>query len=61
MKVSSEVKVTKTEKESIVKENKALSVALKSSKKDVELNLKHSSKKFEALREELTTLNEYKI
>ena len=61
MKVSSEVKVTKTEKESILKENKALSVALKSSKKDLELNLKHSSKEFEALREELTTLNEYKI
>ena len=61
MKVCSEMKAFKNENEEIEKGNKALSVALKSSKKDLELNLKHSGKDIKSLREELATLKEYKI
>ena len=61
MKVCSEMKAFKNENEEILKGNKALSLACKSSKKDLELNLKHSGKDIKSLREELATLKEYKI
>ena len=61
MKVCSEMKAFKNENEEILKGNKALSLALKSSKKNLELNLKHSGKDIKSLREELATLKEYKI
>ena len=61
LKVCSDVNVLKNENGETVKENNALSVALKSSRKDLEVNLKHSDKEIKELREELSTLNEYKI
>ena len=62
MKDCSEVKVLKDYKKEIsMKEGNALSVALKSCKKDLDLTLKTSGKEIEALKEELATLKEFKI
>ena len=61
MKVCSEVKVLKDDNKEIMKKGNALSVALKSCKKDLDLTLKTSGKEIEALKEELATLKEFKI
>ena len=60
-KVCSEVKTLKAEKEDVLKESNALSVALQSSKKNSESSFRQSMKEIEALKEELTNLNQFKI
>ena len=60
-KVCSEVKILKTDKEIVVKENNALSVAIKSTKKDSEASVRNSTKESEALKGELEKLMQYKI
>ena len=60
-KVCLEVKTLKTEKEIILKESNALSVALQSTKKHSESSFRQSMKDIEALKEELANLIQYKI
>ena len=59
-KVCSEIKAVKNDTEITVKENNALSVALKSSKKDLEVNSKNSDKEIEDLKAKLAILKKYK-
>ena len=60
-KVCSEVKTLKTDKENVVKEMNALSVAFQSSKKDSDATLRKSRKENETLKVELENLMEFKI
>ena len=60
-KVCSEVKSLKLENEIILKESNSLSVALLSSKKDLEIRIRQSEKEKEAFKEELKSLQDYKI
>ena len=59
-KVCSEVKTLKLENETIFKESNSLSVALKSSKRDLEISIRNSEKEKEAIKKELVDLQDYK-
>ena len=59
-KVCSEAKILKVENEMILKESNSLSVALKSSKRDLEISNRSSEKEKEAIKKELVDLQDYK-
>ena len=56
-----EMKIVKGEKEQLSRENNALSVALKASKKDLKENLETFEKERKGLQIELVNLNKFKV
>ena len=59
--VCSEVKLLKVEKDTLGKEYTSLSVALKTSKKDLEQSVRSFQKERKSLQKELENLNDFKI
>ena len=59
-KICSDIKTLKHENEIVLKENKELSVALKSSKKNTEINFRNHEQELKAYQRELATLMEFK-